>query len=61
MEFSANHHAEVIEVKTVTLDSYVAEHNLAEPQFVKIDAEGAEILILKGARRITREPGAHSM
>lgn len=39
---------EKLTVPTVTLDSYLSAHNL-EPQCVKIDAEGAEIRILKGA------------
>jgi FkbM family methyltransferase len=52
VEFSPTHHSEAIEIKTVTLDSYLTDHHLADPQCVKIDAEGAEILILKGAQRI---------
>ena len=40
-----------LRVTTATLDSYVAERNLY-PEIVKIDAEGAEIRILKGAKRL---------
>jgi FkbM family methyltransferase len=40
-----------LRVTTTTLDSYVAERNL-NPKIVKIDAEGAEIRILKGAKRL---------
>jgi hypothetical protein len=36
----------------VTLDSYLSEHRLPVPRCVKIDAEGAEIRILKGAKQI---------
>jgi FkbM family methyltransferase len=42
---------EKLTVPTVTLDSYLSAHTL-EPQCVKIDAEGAEIRILKGATRL---------
>jgi FkbM family methyltransferase len=38
-------------VSTVTLDNYLASANLGNPQWLKIDAEGAEIQILRGARR----------
>lgn len=36
-------------VKTVRLDPYLAEKDLASPNFVKLDTEGAEINILRGA------------
>ena len=39
-------------VPVTTLDSYIAAHDLPEPRFVKIDTEGAEIRILKGARNL---------
>lgn len=38
-------------VHTVTLDSYLAAAGLEDPRWLKIDAEGAEIQILRGARR----------
>jgi len=49
VEFSAADRCEEIRVPLVTIDSYLSEHNLPEPRCVKIDAEGAEIRILKGA------------
>jgi FkbM family methyltransferase len=52
VEFSAAHTAEAIRVPLVTLDSYLSECNLPEPRCVKIDAEGAEIRILKGAKQV---------
>jgi FkbM family methyltransferase len=52
VEFSSAHHSEKIRVSTVTLDSYLLEHRLPVPRCVKIDAEGAEIRILKGAKQI---------
>ena len=36
----------------VTLDSYIADNGLAVPRWVKIDPEGAEIRILKGAPKL---------
>lgn len=40
-------------VPTVSLDDYSAEHDL-RPDFVKLDAEGAELDILEGAQRLLR-------
>jgi FkbM family methyltransferase len=50
--FSADEECEEIRVALVTLDSYLSENNLPEPRCVKIDAEGAEIRILKGAKQV---------
>jgi FkbM family methyltransferase len=44
--------AERIQVSVVTLDSYLSQRGLPTPSCVKIDAEGAEIRILKGARQV---------
>jgi FkbM family methyltransferase len=52
VEFSPAHRSEKIRVSMVTLDSYLAEHHLPTPCCVKIDAEGAEIRILKGATQL---------
>lgn len=38
-----------IEVRTLRLDDYCAEHGLA-PSAIKIDVEGAEVSVLEGAR-----------
>jgi len=43
-----NRSVERISVKTQTLDEYVAESHYV-PQLIKIDTEGSELLILKGA------------
>ena len=40
---------ETFSVPTIRLDDYVAEHRLSRLDFIKCDAEGAELLILKGA------------
>jgi FkbM family methyltransferase len=52
MGFSADEKSEEIRVALVTLDSYLSENNLPELRCVKIDAEGAEISILKGAKHV---------
>jgi FkbM family methyltransferase len=51
VEFTAEQRSEPIRVQLVALDAYLAEHGLA-PRWVKIDAEGAEIRILRGARAL---------
>lgn len=48
--------ANAIEVQTVQLDDYLAEHNIAPPRLVKIDTEGAEIRVMRGARRLLEGP-----
>jgi FkbM family methyltransferase len=43
---------EEIVVPVVTLDSYLRDSGLPTPRWVKIDTEGAEIRILKGAQQL---------
>lgn len=43
-----------IEVDCITLDDYCAEHKLM-PSFIKIDVEGSEYEVLRGATRILTE------
>ncbi|OAI44849.1 hypothetical protein AYO42_00610 [Rhizomicrobium sp. SCGC AG-212-E05] len=52
VEFAPEHTSEQFTVPLVTLDSYIAEKKLATPRWVKIDPEGAEIRILKGAPKL---------
>jgi FkbM family methyltransferase len=40
---------EPVEVTTVSLDKYVVENNLPLPDLIKIDTQGSELDILKGA------------
>jgi FkbM family methyltransferase len=40
---------EPVEVTTISLDKYVAENNLPLPDLMKIDTQGSELDILKGA------------
>lgn len=44
-----------IKVKAITLDDYFKENNINKCDFIKIDAEGAESLILQGMTNILRE------
>lgn len=44
-----------LEVQSVTLDDFVFNEGNRPPQVIKIDVEGAEELVLEGARRILRE------
>lgn len=43
-----------IPIQTVTLDAYCAQAG-ARPDLVKIDVEGAELLVLQGARKLLSE------
>lgn len=52
VESSLPHKPEEIRVPVVTVDSYLAGQKLREPHCVKIDAEGAEIRVLKGATKV---------
>ncbi|MCL4768134.1 MAG: FkbM family methyltransferase [Hyphomicrobiaceae bacterium] len=45
---------ETIRVSLVTLDSYLSQNGLPAPRWLKIDAEGAEIRILRGAGEVLR-------
>lgn len=46
------------EVPVTTLDDYISERSLPEPRLVKIDTEGAEIRILKGAAKLLDSPAS---
>jgi FkbM family methyltransferase len=47
-------HGNYIEEKLpgIPLDTYVRQHNLPPPDFVKLDVQGAELEILRGAERL---------
>jgi FkbM family methyltransferase len=45
---------EAIKTPTITLDQYITEKQLRMPDWVKIDAEGAEIRILMGATQLLK-------
>jgi len=46
-----------VEVEAESLDNIVSKLGLSQVDFVKIDVEGAEIEVLKGAERILAPPG----
>lgn len=56
VEFDGRPTAEPVRVQTETLDGYVARTGIDTPTWVKIDAEGAEGRILKGAPDLLRGP-----
>jgi FkbM family methyltransferase len=39
-----------------TLDAYVEDHTIGRVNFIKCDVEGSELMVLRGARRILRQP-----
>ncbi|MBA7613119.1 hypothetical protein ES703_20362 [subsurface metagenome] len=50
------HHQNYIEVEADTLDNIVSQLGLNHVDFVKIDAEGVELEVLRGAERILTAP-----
>ena len=52
VEFDSSQVAEEIRVPLVSLDEYLAANAIPTPRWVKIDTEGAEIRILKGAPEV---------
>jgi FkbM family methyltransferase len=46
--------AGALTVRTISLDQEIDAGALPEPDYIKIDAEGAELKILKGARKLLR-------
>lgn len=46
---------EKIKVKLTTLDKFVEENNIKKIDFIKIDAEGSEREIIKGAKLIIKK------
>ena len=41
-----------VDVETIALDSFFAENNIDNVDFIKIDVEGAEPLVLRGMKRL---------
>jgi FkbM family methyltransferase len=44
-----------IEVRAISLDELIYEHGVPAPTFMKIDVEGGEVEVLRGAQRLLRE------
>jgi FkbM family methyltransferase len=49
VEFNAPGSSEAIRIHTTSLDSYLQRNGVPQPSWVKIDVEGAEIRVLRGA------------
>jgi FkbM family methyltransferase len=47
-----DHPAGVVEVPVDTIDAYCQRNNVKQVQVVKIDVEGAELLVLRGGQRL---------
>lgn len=45
-----------VEVPTTTLDAFLAAHGVGRVDAVKVDAEGAELLVLRGMRGLLARP-----
>jgi FkbM family methyltransferase len=53
---NVNHQAAMVDAASITLDEYLLDERKARSvDVIKIDAEGAEALVLSGARRILRD------
>jgi len=48
----------LVRVKTISLDHYFSDSKLSKPALIKIDVEGAELQVLKGARSLLSSPEA---
>ena len=44
-------------VPSITLDSFVFQHSISRIDAIKIDVEGAELLVLQGAEKLLSDPG----
>jgi FkbM family methyltransferase len=47
---------DAVRVKTRSIDSILEQYNIPKVDWIKIDAEGAEILILRGAKGLLSSP-----
>jgi FkbM family methyltransferase len=45
---------ETIEVKTITLDSFCEENNVSKIDFIHMDVQGAELKVMLGAKKVTK-------
>lgn len=51
----------VLPVKTITLDAFVEQARLSRVDFIKIDIQGAEPLLLRGGRQLLSRPDAPTL
>lgn len=47
-----------VRVPTITLDEFVARENIPQVDVMKVDVEGAELLVFRGGSRLLRRPDA---
>lgn len=47
--------APVQHISTTTLDNWIADHQIARVDLIKVDVEGAELMVLKGAKRTLQQ------
>ncbi len=52
--------ARLIKVQAVTLNDYFADRQMASPNLIKIDVEGAELHLLQGARSLLARPAGEA-
>ena len=45
-------------VQTITLDDFVARENISRVDVMKVDVEGAELLVFRGGRKLFEGPDA---
>lgn len=50
-----NARTKLIKVPLTTLDTYIYSNNISRVEFIKIDAEGGELDVLKGGLKVLRE------
>lgn len=58
---SNNHEFLEYEIQVKTLDAYCLEHNISQIDFLKIDTEGYEMSVLKGAINSLEKKAIHSI
>lgn len=49
---------DAVEVPVTTLDAYATAHGIDRVDVAKVDCEGAEVLVVRGAQRLLTGPGA---
>ncbi len=50
--YKSDNFVESLEIKSISMDSYIEKNNLKKINFIKIDVEGAELNVLQGIQKI---------
>lgn len=45
----------IVESRMITLDSYIESHDIPQVDFIKVDVEGAELMLLKGGEKLFQQ------